>query len=267
MQRKWLLLLLGHNADDLSQQNRYGADGLQVNYGSYPEHVPPHEQTLSSSKEGFASNYPVASPQQSPSPHERTIFGLRKGIFTIVTMVSVAIVLAGALGGGLGAGLSKKSSSSSSQSSSPTTETVTVTAPSCSASDPLNTASDTASTATSTASAACPTQSSDCPDSDGKGYTALSFAGGYNGPIGSGAEKGLAFKKFCGEDLSGGVNLVQGDAASFDKCIDLCASYNFWDNSTLCKGVSYRSDGICWIKGEGLEGFTSEGLDSALLSG
>src|SRR5271170_8043693 len=80
------------------------------------------------------------------------------------------------------------------------------------------------------------TITTDCPGSNGTVYTSL-FANGANG-IPS-PEAGLEFTKLCSVG-QGGNNLAQAFFTTFDECIELCASLNFWNQNRNCAGMTYK---------------------------
>ncbi|CEL01112.1 hypothetical protein ASPCAL00704 [Aspergillus calidoustus] len=232
-----------------------GSDGLQVarDWDNYPEHYAPI-QVSSPFKQD--SQYPAGT--SSPPVTElssSTVCGLSRRTFIVTAAIAFAIVLAGALGGGLGGGLSSQGncsgqcSSSATDKTPPANETVTVTV-----------------SAASTASATPTTgHYSDCPSSNGTDYTSTRFTSGDNGAVPDGAKNGLKFSKICGADGQG-TNLAQADFSTFEECIDLCASYNFWSGSTDCNIASYNNEGTCWIKSGGTSQVSNAGVDTAVLA-
>lgn len=95
----------------------------------------------------------------------------------------------------------------------------------------------------------------------------MSFASGNNGPVPDGAKNGLKFVKVCGTSLRGGSNVAQAVVATFNECIDLCASYNFWSGSKKCTSAAYNNVGSCWIgSGTWSQATASDGLDTAVLA-
>ncbi|KAL2843365.1 hypothetical protein BJY01DRAFT_248654 [Aspergillus pseudoustus] len=240
-----------------------GSDGLQVarDWDNYPEHYAP-TQVGSPFKQD--SQYPAGT--LSPPVTEissSTVCGLSRRTFIVTATIAIAIVLAGALGGGLGGGLSSQGncsgqcSSSATDKTAPANETVTVTV----------SAASTASATSEAQSASTPTTGhySDCLSSNGTDYTSTKFTSGDNGAVPDGAKNGLKFSKICGADVQG-TNLAQADFSTFEECIDLCASYNFWSGSTDCSIASYNNEGTCWIKSGGTSQVSNDGVDTAVLA-
>jgi hypothetical protein len=105
--------------------------------------------------------------------------------------------------------------------------------------------------ASSTAASASPAQftpSTDCPNSNGTTYTSL-FAQGKDGTPAPGA--GLTFQKYCNLGFPGGmIKLAEAWVYSFNDCIELCASINFWAGNSSCQGANYwlagTKPGNCW---------------------
>lgn len=109
--------------------------------------------------------------------------------------------------------------------------------------------------ATATFIAATPTYTplSDCPDSNDTGYTSS-----YDNTTNTGA--GLKFTKYC--DLTNPITdsqrIAEAFVYSFSDCVEVCASYNYWSNSTNCTVAAYQPDGKrpgnCWTgKVDGLQ--------------
>jgi hypothetical protein len=88
------------------------------------------------------------------------------------------------------------------------------------------------------------------PFSNNTVYHSL-FQTGSNGAPGSNA--GLDYIIYCNMNFVPGLglHLTQVYAVSFDDCIEACASYNFWGDTTDCEQVAYKLDGSrpgnCWI--------------------
>ncbi|KAL3460001.1 hypothetical protein BJX64DRAFT_290651 [Aspergillus heterothallicus] len=240
-----------------------GSDGLQVarEWDNYPEHYDPPTQVTSPVKQDSQYAAVPLSPPATQLP-TATVCGLSRRTFIITATIGLAIVLAGALGGGLGAGLSSQRncsgqcSSSVADNSPNATETVTVTV------SVESTASATQSASTSTSTTG---HYSDCPSSNGTDYTSTMFTSGESGDVPDGAKNGLKFSKICGFDVQG-TNLAEADFSTFDECIDLCASYNFWSGSTDCNVASYNNEGTCWIKSGGTTQVSDDAVDSAVLA-
>jgi hypothetical protein len=126
--------------------------------------------------------------------------------------------------------------------------------------------STTASSTSSSGVTASPTPATDCPASNSTLYKSK-FLEGANGPVGSNAQ--LVFRKICGAHFAN-QNVAQSYVYSFDDCIELCASLNFWANNGQCIGATYRADGgqpgNCWAHGPGATREIGGPQNSAILS-
>jgi hypothetical protein len=109
---------------------------------------------------------------------------------------------------------------------------------------------------------------------NGSIYDSL-FRLGTSGPVTP--EQGLKFQRLCSTDSRPGVpnvpNIAQGFYYTFDDCMELCASINFWSNSQTCIGVAYKGDaaprpGNCWAHNTtgGVQQSSDSGIDSAMLA-
>jgi len=114
----------------------------------------------------------------------------------------------------------------------------------------------TLSAPTSTFSSTLPTYTAltDCPSSNNTLYTSA-FESGTSGTVSASA--GLNFTKRC--DLSNPLAAIDLDAKiiseafvyTFNDCIEVCASYNFWSRSADCSLAVYQTGGgrpgNCWV--------------------
>ncbi|KAI1362152.1 hypothetical protein F5Y08DRAFT_341974 [Xylaria arbuscula] len=127
---------------------------------------------------------------------------------------------------------------------------------------PTSTPSSRSSLPSSTDTSPTPTPSSDCPQSNLTVYTS-EFTSGSQGPITS--SMGLSFQKQCSIDPTGN-NIAEVAVASFERCIELCASLNFWANNKDCVGVSFsRESGTCWAHDTTERLVSTDATDGALL--
>jgi len=84
---------------------------------------------------------------------------------------------------------------------------------------------------------------------NGTKYTSL-YTSGTSGQVYP--SQGLHFTKLCSTDQRSNVNnIAEAWVYTFEDCIELCASINFWSNSSICIGVAYKGDGLerpgnCW---------------------
>lgn len=111
------------------------------------------------------------------------------------------------------------------------------------------TATKASATATSTFAAATPTYTplSDCPASNDTGYTST-----YDKATDVQSGAGLKFTKYCdlASPISDSERIAEAFVYSFSDCVELCASFNYWSNSTNCTVAVYIPDGTrpgnCW---------------------
>ena len=121
------------------------------------------------------------------------------------------------------------------------------------------------------APSASTTVTTTCPFSNNTVYSSQ-FNTGANGTPGPNA--GLDYVIYCNMNFATGVgpHLAQVYAITFTDCIEACASYNFWGDTTDCEQVAYKLDGNrpgnCWIgtknASESLS-FETSALDIAFL--
>jgi hypothetical protein len=106
------------------------------------------------------------------------------------------------------------------------------------------------SSTTSCAPSTSPTPTTTCPFSNNTVYHSL-FKDGSNGAPGSNA--GLDYVVYCNMNFASGLgpHLAQTYAITLNDCIEACASYNFWGDTTDCEQVAYKLDGVrpgnCWM--------------------
>ena len=112
--------------------------------------------------------------------------------------------------------------------------------------------------------AATPGPSSDCAGSNGTIYSSL-FLNGLAGVVPSSA--GLKFTKVCSTEQYG-FNLALAYVSTFEACIELCASLNFWNQDRNCLGGAYKPiggmPGNCWAHNV-RNSMASTDFDSAVL--
>jgi hypothetical protein len=189
-----------------------------------------------------------------PDKNKRTLMlGLRPCIFWIVIIVLAIVVIGASVGGAVGG---RKALEGHSQNEGPRIATTT-----------LSTAtSATGFTTTSATLTPAPTPTTDCPRSNNTTYRSK-FLSGDNGPVGSSAQ--LVFTKSCDARYSSGF-IAQSYVYSFDDCIELCASLNFWANNGDCIGASYEAEGSppgnCWAHRRGADLMSTGDKNMAFLS-
>jgi hypothetical protein len=137
------------------------------------------------------------------------------------------------------------------------------------------------STATSTYSAPIPTYTplSDCPSSDNTHYTS-DFTKVSSNTISSSsstshASAGLTFTKHCAlsNPITDPAKLTSAFVYSFSDCVEVCAAFNYWADSSECSVAVYQPNATrpanCWIgkipelKASSLR--EMEGIDVAIL--
>ena len=91
--------------------------------------------------------------------------------------------------------------------------------------------------------------STDCPNSNGSIYSSF-YLKGTVAKVPPTA--GLQFLKQCGFDRPA-ANMATGFFYSFNDCIEMCASLNFWGKDRRCVSVGYYEFGVdinCWAHNE-----------------
>jgi hypothetical protein len=110
-----------------------------------------------------------------------------------------------------------------------------------------------------------PQPTSDCPGSNGETYNSAYLGG--TGPVPPSA--GLRFTKFCSSSHPGD-NIGSGFFQTFDECIELCSSLNYWAKNKGCKSVDYEPTGKfpanCWAHNTTRGKIFSEKHDSVILA-
>jgi hypothetical protein len=66
------------------------------------------------------------------------------------------------------------------------------------------------------------------------------------------ANAALTFQKFCELGFPAGlITIAEAYVYTFDACIEMCASMNFYAGDATCAGASYwqggQSPGNCWV--------------------
>ncbi|KAI9851398.1 MAG: hypothetical protein M1838_003749 [Thelocarpon superellum] len=162
------------------------------------------------------------------SPQPRRVCGLRLPTFILSVALIFVIILAAAVGGGVGGSEAAKENNNSNSA----TATVTVTATSA------------APGATRTAAAGQLKATSNCT-SLGSNYVSL-------------LEGGWAFDLLCNTDYVG-IDMFGVTVFTFQDCMNACASYNRYNGTDACVGVSYvpewasytvKPGGDCFLKSQ-----------------
>jgi hypothetical protein len=157
----------------------------------------------------------------------KTLANMKRSTFWLILgLVSLAVIgisVGGAVGGTISA---NKNNNSQAQAGTSTTTSSTSVLPS--------------STPTTR-----PQPTSDCPGSNGTTYNSAYLGGTSPGP----PSAGLRFTKFCSSSHAG-VDIGSGFFQTFDECIELCASLNYWAENKVCKMAVFEPTGKfpanCW---------------------
>lgn len=108
------------------------------------------------------------------------------------------------------------------------------------------------------------TPSSDCAGSNGTAYRSL-FLTGTDGVPSSSA--GLTFTKICSAGMAG-FNLASAYVFTFEDCIEVCASLNFFNGNQNCLSVTFNPTWPrphnCWVHNFSTWSFNPEGDASVL---
>ncbi|KAI0530294.1 hypothetical protein GGR58DRAFT_493834, partial [Xylaria digitata] len=186
----------------------------------------------------------------------------------IIAVVIGLVVIGASVGGAIGGttALREKSNESSMPQSQGTAATSPVTSLIGTSSTPTATSTSRghtySSTSRSTPAPSTPTFSTDCPSSNRTTYTSR-FSTGGDGP--TTPEMGLTFQKLCSVDHEA-VHIAQVTVASFDLCIEACASFNFWANNAACTSVAYAvRNGACWVSNSTISTQLNNGISGAVL--
>ncbi|KAN0089692.1 hypothetical protein V8E51_019952 [Hyaloscypha variabilis] len=187
--------------------------------------------------EAIIHDDPEVVPEASPSTTRRAASGIpskRLGdmkastfwlLFCLICVVVIGVTVSGAVGGSIAANKSYHPNTVTQL----LTLTNTNTLPTSSLSTPT----------TRSQSAVPPFPTSDCASTNGSIYNSL-FLTGSEGPVPPSAS--LSFTKVCGVEQYG-FNLALVYVTTFEACIELCASMNFWNQDKNCLGVAYLLTG------------------------
>lgn len=245
-------------------------DGLHVAPNSGPEHAP---------EPGFPPNYPIPSDREDKADgmevvgawpfgdsgggkvavggdgRKGTICGMRRRTFWIVAAIAAIVVVAAVIGGAVGA----------TRKSTPSSTDIGSTASDAGASNQSTSASSTPTSTPTSTGASSPTSTK--PSATGLARNCTSSTNGttyfsyfLKPELGSYPGSALTFKRLCDAQTVGGTNLAQVKLPAFEQCIELCASWNYWQSSIECQAADYRNtDAYCWI----LKGTSSTEADSS----
>ncbi|KJX94502.1 hypothetical protein TI39_contig4185g00005 [Zymoseptoria brevis] len=224
-------------------------------YHNAPEVAPAHGLEYDDNVYPSSDKYPVLR-ELPASVHDRygrhafdndnrpprIIFGMKIKTFLIVAAIMILIVVGAAVGGAVGGKQLRDQHEA----------------------DIFNNATSpsrpSTASASSTYNAPIPTYEplSDCPDSDNTLYTS-SFAHISDTSTlttssnTSHASAGLSFTKHCAlsNPITDTAKLTSAFVYSFSDCVEVCAAYNYWADSSECSVAVYQSNATrpanCWI--------------------
>ena len=157
-----------------------------------------------------------------------TLASMKRSTFWLILGIASLAVIGISVGGAVGGTISVRNNNTQARVESPTSSSST---------DPGS---------TTPTKLPQPQPTSDCPGSNGTTYNSAYLAGGH-GSVPPGA--GLRFVKICSAGHPGD-NVGSGFFRTFDECIELCASLNYWAANKGCKTVDYEATGTfptnCW---------------------
>ncbi|GAB1311774.1 hypothetical protein MFIFM68171_01984 [Madurella fahalii] len=225
-----------HSAPQAVTGSGHGQDGLQVAQWSYDRHQP------STAKEG-SEKIEVYQKQLQDYQQKRvgTLANMKKSTFWLilglVSIIIIGVSVGGAVGGTMQVAANNGNSQSSASTSSPPSSATTL-----------------------------PSPTRDCPDSDGTTFKSA-YTLGSQGAVPETA--GLHFVKHCSTGHPGNT-IASGYVQSFNHCIELCASLNFWAKNRRCVSVDYRFQGArepnnCWAHNSTTGSNAENDIDSAIL--
>ncbi|KAF2966311.1 hypothetical protein GQX73_g7259 [Xylaria multiplex] len=210
---------------------------------------------------------------ETQTPKSGLIWGSRLRDMKLSTCIIIAVVIGlvvigASVGGAIGgtAALRSKSNESSMPESQDATATSLRMSPTVTSSTLMTISTSQGHTSSSTSqptpAPSTPTFSTDCPSSNRTTYTSR-FSKGGDGP--TTPEMGLTFEKLCSVDHQA-VHIAQVTVASFDLCIEVCASFNFWANNAACTSVAYAvGNGACWVSNSTISTRLNNGISGAVL--
>ncbi|GAW23008.1 hypothetical protein ANO14919_125550 [Xylariales sp. No.14919] len=248
-------------------QEKFRVSTPMVAYDTGPE-VVVERIAPGASHEQYASQYVSQCVDGTPTTTTTpgAVWGSRVRDMKLSTCIIIAlvigiVVIGASVGGAIGgtAALREKPSQPS-QPSPSDSQDPTASSPPIS----LTTSASRSTTPSSTAPASpTPTFSTDCPSSNRTTYTSR-FSTGGDGAVTP--AMGLTFRKLCAVDRTA-TNVAQATVASFDLCIEVCASLNFWANSAAaCTAVAYAvGNGACWASNATLSTRQNDAISGAEL--
>ncbi|KAI0147029.1 hypothetical protein GGR57DRAFT_282143 [Xylariaceae sp. FL1272] len=235
-----------------SQHSLHDQSGLEVVRQDFPEPYAP-----------FPQDHKDNDATMSKSARQIRLPDIMLKRFLFFALLAAIIVTGVAVGGAVGGTLAVQKKSNHEENAadiSSSTTSISVPTPTSTQS---RIAPSTLTTQTSDATNT-PTPSSDCPLSN-RTIDVSDFTLEQEGP--TTPEMGLKFEKLCSVD-TWGYNLAESVANSFNECIELCASFNFWNNNAGCVAVSFHKlDRVCYVHNQTSElHLGDDSIDMALLS-
>ncbi|PNS14215.1 hypothetical protein CAC42_6728 [Sphaceloma murrayae] len=219
-------------------------------YHNAPEVAPAAGLEYDDSIHPYSDKYPVvhsahssATTLRAKKSHESCdnkppviIFGMKMRTFCVVSFVVILVIIGAAVGGALGR--PKAAQAMPIATTSPAIPNATLMPNITSAS-----ATPTSTLITSTFNAPIPTYSvlNDCPQSNNTLYTTKPISSVDNSPR-------YNYTKHCNLDSplsqNGARTLSEAFVYSFNDCIQVCASLNFWQGSENCTAAVFMVDGL-----------------------
>ncbi|KAI0413179.1 hypothetical protein F5X98DRAFT_378985 [Xylaria grammica] len=220
------------------------------------------------SHEQYASQYVSQCVDGTPTTTTTTpgaVWGSRVRDMKLSTCIIIAlvigiVVIGASVGGAIGGTAALREKPSQPSQPSPSDQDSTASSPPIS---PTTSASRSTTPSSTAPASPTPTFSTDCPSSNRTTYTSR-FGTGGDGAVTP--AMGLTFRKLCAVDRTA-ANVAQATVASFDLCIEVCASLNFWANSAAaCTAVAYAvGNGACWASNATLSTRLNDAISGAEL--
>ncbi|PSK34245.1 hypothetical protein B9Z65_8571 [Elsinoe australis] len=216
-------------------------------YHNAPEVAPAAGLEYDDSIHPYSDKYPVVNSSHYSSSTLKSksiapsggkppviIFGMKLRTFFVVSFIVVLIIIGAAVGGALGR---PKAASAMPVATTATESPNQTLMPNITA-----TPTPTATAITSTFNAPIPTYSilNDCPQSNNTVYTTRPLSSSSDSPT-------YNYTKHCDLDSplsqNGARTLSEAFVYSFNDCIQVCASLNFWQNAQNCTSAVFVLDG------------------------
>jgi hypothetical protein len=239
-----------HNAPQVVTGSGHSQDGLQVARWSYDA---PQPYTVKEASENIeAYQKPLEAFQQK---RVITLANMKKSTFWLILGLASIIVIGASVGGAVGGTMRVVKNNDDNNDDNNNNNNNNNDQSSVSTSSPTS------------SSTTLPLPTRDCPNSDGTTFKSA-YTLGSQGDVPEAA--GLHFVKHCSAGHPGNT-IATGYFQSFDRCIELCASLNFWAKNRGCVSVDYKFQGAkeptnCWAHNSTIGGRNAENdIDSAIL--